>query len=196
MARRRSRLPGRSVQIRANSIGFPLSGMSDITLRPSPFKPPSPSNRPPGLCIVRRKDTLRGRQHAAAADRPQPAPLRQSGTIPAHIRPGAARPGGAWPGLTLTGFVWGLFFAPADWQQGDAVRIMYVHVPVRLAGLVRLLVAGHLLACCRWSGGIRSPTWRRPRSGRWARPSPRSAWPPAASGASRCGAPGGCGTRG
>jgi heme exporter protein C len=32
-------------------------------------------------------------------------------------------------GLTLAAFVWGLFFAPADWQQGDAVRIMYVHVP-------------------------------------------------------------------
>ncbi len=31
--------------------------------------------------------------------------------------------------LTLAGVVWGLFFAPADWQQGDAVRIMYVHVP-------------------------------------------------------------------
>ena len=36
-----------------------------------------------------------------------------------------------WPGLMLTvaGLGWGLFFAPADWQQGDAVRIMYVHVP-------------------------------------------------------------------
>ena len=31
--------------------------------------------------------------------------------------------------LTVTGLTWGLFFAPADWQQGDAVRIMYVHVP-------------------------------------------------------------------
>ena len=35
------------------------------------------------------------------------------------------------PGLLITavGLVWGLLFAPADWQQGDAVRIMYVHVP-------------------------------------------------------------------
>jgi heme exporter protein C len=32
--------------------------------------------------------------------------------------------------LTLAvGLSWGLFFAPADWQQHDAVRIMYVHVP-------------------------------------------------------------------
>jgi heme exporter protein C len=31
--------------------------------------------------------------------------------------------------LTAAGLTWGLWFAPADWQQGDAVRIMYVHVP-------------------------------------------------------------------
>ena len=31
--------------------------------------------------------------------------------------------------LTLVGVAWGLFLAPADWQQGDAVRIMYIHVP-------------------------------------------------------------------
>jgi hypothetical protein len=27
-------------------------------------------------------------------------------------------------GITLAGLALGLFFAPADWQQGDAVRIM------------------------------------------------------------------------
>ncbi len=31
--------------------------------------------------------------------------------------------------VTGAGLVWALFVAPADWQQGDAVRIMYVHVP-------------------------------------------------------------------
>lgn len=31
--------------------------------------------------------------------------------------------------VTGTGLYLGLFNAPADWQQGDAVRIMYVHVP-------------------------------------------------------------------
>ncbi len=31
--------------------------------------------------------------------------------------------------LAAIGLYWGLFVAPADWQQGDAVRIMYVHVP-------------------------------------------------------------------
>ena len=31
--------------------------------------------------------------------------------------------------LTILGLTWGLFLAPADWQQGDASRIMYIHVP-------------------------------------------------------------------
>jgi heme exporter protein C len=31
--------------------------------------------------------------------------------------------------LTAIGLCWGLFFAPADWQQGDAFRIIYIHVP-------------------------------------------------------------------
>ncbi len=31
--------------------------------------------------------------------------------------------------LTLAGLTWGLLFSPADWQQGDTVRIMYIHVP-------------------------------------------------------------------
>lgn len=35
----------------------------------------------------------------------------------------------------FTGFVWGLFFAPADYQQGDAFRILYVHVPAAFLSL-------------------------------------------------------------
>ena len=31
--------------------------------------------------------------------------------------------------LILIGWIWGLFFAPADIKQGDAYRIIYVHVP-------------------------------------------------------------------
>ena len=44
---------------------------------------------------------------------------------------GAVLPWLATGGVLITGFAlaWGLFFAPADYQQGDAVRIMYVHVP-------------------------------------------------------------------
>ncbi|MGE0045824.1 MAG: heme ABC transporter permease CcmC [Hyphomonadaceae bacterium] len=31
--------------------------------------------------------------------------------------------------LFAIGLPWGLFFSPADYQQGESVRIMYVHVP-------------------------------------------------------------------
>ena len=31
--------------------------------------------------------------------------------------------------LFIVGLVWGLVFAPADYQQGDAFRIIYIHVP-------------------------------------------------------------------
>jgi heme exporter protein C len=56
--------------------------------------------------------------------------------------------------LTAIGLTWGLFFAPADWQQGDAVRIMYVHVPaawLASAGYLSLAIASLL-----------SLVWRHP----------------------------------
>ncbi|MBV8456549.1 MAG: heme ABC transporter permease [Acetobacteraceae bacterium] len=56
--------------------------------------------------------------------------------------------------LTTVGLVWGLFFAPADWQQGDAVRIMYIHVPAAW-----LASAGYAaLAVC----SAISLVWRHP----------------------------------
>ena len=46
--------------------------------------------------------------------------------------------------LTVVSLVWGFAFAPDDWQQGDTVRIMYVHVP-----FAWLASAGYLgLAIC------------------------------------------------
>ncbi len=56
--------------------------------------------------------------------------------------------------LTGVGIVWGLFFAPADWQQGDAVRIMYVHVPA--AWMASAAYA--TLALC----SLLSLVWRHP----------------------------------
>jgi heme exporter protein C len=56
--------------------------------------------------------------------------------------------------LTAAGLAWGFLFAPADWQQGDAVRIMYVHVPSAW-----LASAGYLaLALC----SLASLVWRHP----------------------------------
>jgi heme exporter protein C len=56
--------------------------------------------------------------------------------------------------LTLAGLVWGLAFAPADWQQGDAVRIMYVHVPAAWLSSFGYVA----LALC----SVSSLIWRHP----------------------------------
>ena len=37
--------------------------------------------------------------------------------------------------LLTTGIVWGLLFAPADYQQGHSFRIFYVHVPAAILSL-------------------------------------------------------------
>src|SRR5229473_6443579 len=37
--------------------------------------------------------------------------------------------GGAAAGLLALGLVWSLLLAPPDYQQGESVRIMFVHVP-------------------------------------------------------------------
>jgi heme exporter protein C len=56
--------------------------------------------------------------------------------------------------LTAAGLIWGYFFAPADWEQGDAVRIMYVHVPAAWVAM-----AGYaMLAGCSFFSII----WRHP----------------------------------
>ncbi len=56
--------------------------------------------------------------------------------------------------VTAAGLVWGFAFSPADWQQGDAVRIMYIHVPAAW-----LASAGYLaLAVCSFV----SLVWRHP----------------------------------
>jgi len=47
--------------------------------------------------------------------------------------------------VTLSVLVWGLGFAPADYQQGDSYRIIFIHVPAASAALlvsISLGVAG------------------------------------------------------
>ncbi len=91
--------------------------------------------------------------------------------------------------LLCTGIVWGLGFAPQDYQQGNSVRIMYVHVPAAMvaqsvyigmgvAGFVlfvwRMKLADVAIAACLpfgmmltalalFSGGV----WGRPTWGTW-----------------------------
>ncbi|MCW8306678.1 heme ABC transporter permease [Acidiphilium sp. PA] len=55
---------------------------------------------------------------------------------------------------TVIGLVWGFFYAPADWQQGIASRIMYVHIPsawVAMNGYAALAICSLL-----------SIVWRHP----------------------------------
>jgi heme exporter protein C len=73
--------------------------------------------------------------------------LRLSGAVLPWLSVGGAV-------FLAVGLTWGLFFAPADWQQGDAVRIIYVHVPAAW-----LASAGYLgLALC----SVLSLVWRHP----------------------------------
>lgn len=93
----------------------------------------------------------------------------------------------------------GLWFAlvasPADYQQGETVRIMYVHVPSAwMALLVYTVVAGGSISALVWKHPLGEIVARAAAPS--GRPSPSSASLPARSGASPCGAPGGCGTRG
>lgn len=56
--------------------------------------------------------------------------------------------------VVTLGLVWGYKFAPPDWQQGDASRIMYVHVPAAWVAM-----AGYAaLALCSFV----SLVWRHP----------------------------------
>ncbi len=55
-----------------------------------------------------------------------------------------------WTGLLalfcyLTGLIWGLVFAPADYQQGNSFRIIYLHVP---AAALSMGVYVGMAICC------------------------------------------------
>ncbi len=92
--------------------------------------------------------------------------------------------------ITLTvGLVWGLAFAPADYQQGDAFRIMYVHVPcaflsmalyawmgflailvliwrIKIAGIM-LTAAAQIGACMAFLALVTGSIWGKPMWGTW-----------------------------
>ena len=44
--------------------------------------------------------------------------------------------------LLLIGTVWGLAFAPQDYQQGNSFRIMYVHVPTAIVSQSAYMLMG------------------------------------------------------
>lgn len=89
----------------------------------------------------------------------------------------------------LIGWIWGLFYAPADYQQGESVRIIYLHVPAAflslsiygfmaiLASIVliwRIKIAGLLLKSSAQVGLvltllalITGSIWGKPTWGTW-----------------------------
>lgn len=92
-------------------------------------------------------------------------------------------------GLLCVGLIWGLLFSPADYLQGESVRIMYVHVPTAALALsiyvamgvasLMGLVWGHLLAHaaaraaapigCAFAGIclVTGSLWGQPTWGTW-----------------------------
>lgn len=97
--------------------------------------------------------------------------------------------GGAAVFTLLFGLVWGLVFAPPDYQQGEAFRIIYVHVPsaflsmalyawmgflailllvwrIKMAGLLISLVA-QIGICMAFLALITGSIWGKPMWGAW-----------------------------
>lgn len=92
-------------------------------------------------------------------------------------------------GCLLIGFIWGLFFAPADYQQGEAFRLIYIHVPCAFLSLLlyawmgflavllliwRIKIAGLLLSIVAQLGTsitflalVTGSIWGKPMWGTW-----------------------------
>ena len=91
--------------------------------------------------------------------------------------------------LLVIGMTWGLVFAPPDYQQGDAFRIIYVHVPsaflsmalyawmgflallllvwrIKMAGLI-LRMCAQLGACMAFLALVTGSIWGKPMWGTW-----------------------------
>nr|WP_281271386.1 heme ABC transporter permease CcmC [Legionella donaldsonii] len=89
----------------------------------------------------------------------------------------------------LLGMIWGLVFAPPDYQQGDAFRIIYVHVPTAFLSMAiygwmgflavlllvwRIKMAGLMLGIAAQTGAIMAflalvtgSIWGKPMWGTW-----------------------------
>lgn len=89
----------------------------------------------------------------------------------------------------MIGFIWGLFFAPPDYQQGDAFRIIYIHVPTAFLSMAlyasmafcallllvwQIKIAGMMLKIIAEKGAymaflalITGSIWGKPMWGAW-----------------------------
>ena len=51
----------------------------------------------------------------------------------------------------LAGFIWGLYIAPSDYKQGEAYRIIYIHVPAAwMSMFLYVMMAGSGLVALIW----------------------------------------------
>lgn len=91
--------------------------------------------------------------------------------------------------MLIVGIIWGLVFAPPDYQQGDAFRIIYIHVPSAFLSLSlyawmgflavlllvwRIKIAGLLInsvaqmgLCMAFLALITGSIWGKPMWGAW-----------------------------
>lgn len=89
----------------------------------------------------------------------------------------------------VAGMLWGLVFAPPDYQQGDAFRIIYLHVPTAFLSMAlyawmgflalllliwRIKIAGVILSMCAQLGAcmaflalVTGSIWGKPMWGTW-----------------------------
>ncbi|MFT4059991.1 MAG: heme ABC transporter permease CcmC [Legionella sp.] len=89
----------------------------------------------------------------------------------------------------ITGIIWGLAFTPSDYQQGDAFRIIYVHVPSAFLSMAlygwmgflailllvwRIKIAGLLISqvaqlgiCMAFLALVTGSIWGKPMWGAW-----------------------------
>ena len=90
--------------------------------------------------------------------------------------------------------LWLSFAAPPDYQQGETVKIMYLHVPAAwMATFVYAVMTAAALGTLVWRHPLADAAQKA--AAPLGADSRSSASSPARFGASRCGAPIGCGTR-
>ncbi len=92
-------------------------------------------------------------------------------------------------GLILTGTIWGLMFAPTDYQQGDSYRIIFIHVPaasMSMAAYMGMAISAFIglvwqIKAADWAAASIAPigavitfialftgaTWGKPMWGTW-----------------------------
>lgn len=94
--------------------------------------------------------------------------------------------------LLVTGLVWGFVFAPADYQQGDSYRIMYLHVPAAIWSMgiyASMAIAAFIGLVWQIKMSDLASAAMAPVGAVFT----LSRWQPVLRGVSLCGARGGCG---